>query len=69
MRYRICGLSRSVTSTVVIAAKAGSSNFSSSKSGSLGPRVRASDGTQAYFVTTSLPFMIPEWPGKEQKKV
>ena len=22
-----------------------------------------------YFVTTSLPFMIPEWPGNEQKKL
>ncbi len=22
-----------------------------------------------YLVTTSLPFMIPEWPGNEQKKL
>ena len=24
-------------------------------------------GGSRYFVTTSVPFMIPEWPGKEQK--
>jgi hypothetical protein len=35
------------------------------------PVAKAPDenGWRNYFVTTSVPFMIAEWPGKEQKNV